>query len=174
MSRRMASWARGSPDPKGRPPRTRAKKSPSTSRQRGSGTRASAPLLPADDGGQGLDDLDRADPWIGERRPGGVAEAEPADDDVEVGAVELGEAQVGEGDLGRGEDVGHEVLVAELDLVDVDAEDRVEAATDADLAHRRGLAVELLEQPAHRSILTSREGSDGSGGSRRSPSVSGC
>ena len=53
------------------------------------------------------------------------------------------------------EDGKHEELVAELHLVDVDLEPAVPPPAQADVAHRRGPAVELLERPSHVCPLSS-------------------
>ena len=93
-----------------------------------------------------LDDLQRAHPRVGERRPRGAAEAEPADHDVEVVARQLRPARASASAiLGDGEQARHEELLAEPHLVDVDVERRVAPPAQADLAHRRRLPVELLE-----------------------------
>src|SRR4029077_6417571 len=104
-----------------------------------------------------LDDVERPDPRVLQDGPGGVAEAEAADDDVEIGIGLRGERQPGELDLRGGEEARHEVLVAEHRLVDVHEEGGLEAAPKADLPHRCAAAVELLEPCAHQANLPSIE-----------------
>ena len=65
-----------------------------------------------------------AHPLVLECRHGGVAEAEPADEHVEVVAGHGRQPQARQLDLGDGEEARHEELVTELHLVDVDVQAR--------------------------------------------------
>ena len=150
-------------------PRASAKKSPCTSRARGSSVSVAASgsrrsLVPADHRGERLDDHQRAHPRLLERGDRGVAEPQPADDDVELVAGAGGQPQPGQLDLGDREQARHEELLAELDLVDVDLERALEPATQADLAHRRCAA-----SPAPRSACSSADLSLAQPGPRRLP-----
>ena len=120
------------------------------------GIRQQVLLVPADDRGEGLDDDERAHPWLLERGDRGVPQPQPADDDVQLVAGAGRQPQPGQLDLGDGEQARHEELVAELDLVDVDLQRPVEPPAQADLAHLGVLPVQLLEVPAHRSTSRSR------------------
>jgi hypothetical protein len=113
------------------------------------GVREQLPLVPRDDGTQRLDDRDGSDPLVLEGGDGGVAETEAADDDVEMLSADRREPEPGQLDLGNGEEARHEELLAELHLVDVDEEGRLEPAPQADLPQRGLLPVDLLETPAH-------------------------
>ena len=134
MSTRMASKRRpGTSRVEAAGPAAMAKKSPATRRQRGSevsraasGSRSRS--CHSITSRERLDDDQRPHPRVLERAPGGVAEAESADDDVEPVLARLGQPEPGEVDLGDGEQARHEELVAELDLVDVDVPRRGRAA----------------------------------------------
>src|SRR5690606_1973371 len=88
----------------------------------------------------------RANPLVLQCRPGGVAEAEAADHDVEAAARELGEAEAGQRDLGGGEAARHQEVVAQLDLVDLGAARRLEAPPQGQRADRRRSIVEFFEE----------------------------
>ncbi|GAB3855573.1 hypothetical protein GCM10027610_089080 [Dactylosporangium cerinum] len=124
-------------------------------RQRARQRQQAAPV-PADDRVQVVDDQQRLDPRVFEGGVGGVAEAEPADDDLERTAGQRGQSQRREGDLSDGEEAGHEVFVAELHLVHLDLEGRIPPTAEADLADRGLLPVELFEPPGHRGTVSWR------------------
>jgi hypothetical protein len=106
-------------------------------------------LVPADHRREGLDDGQRAHPWLLERGHRGVAESQPADDDVQLRTGARGQPQPRQLDLGDREQARHEELLTELDLVHVDLEGALEAAAQDELAHLGVLPVQLLEASDH-------------------------
>ena len=80
----------------------------------------------------------------------GVAEPEAADDDVEIAARQRRQSNPRQRDLGDGEQARHQELVAELDLVDVEARGELPSSAQAEHAHRRRAEIQLLEIDAHR------------------------
>ena len=70
------------------------------------------------------------------------------DDDVELVPLRPGQTEAGQLDLGDREEARHEELVAQLDLVDVDLERRLDPPTQADLTSG-GLAPGELFEAAH-------------------------
>src|SRR5580704_3436705 len=105
--------------------------------------------VPVDDGSERLDHEKRSDLRVLQHGPGGVAEPEPADHDIEVAARELVQSQPGQRDLRCGEQARHQIVFAELDLEDIDAEPQLATAAQAQRADRRRSIVQLLEQRAH-------------------------
>ena len=105
--------------------------------------------MPADHGRQRLDHHQRADARLGQRRLRGVAQAEPGHDHIETRPGGRSQPEPGELDLGHGEQAGHQELVAELDLVDLDVEGKLTPPAQAQATYRRRLVIELLEQDAH-------------------------
>jgi hypothetical protein len=90
------------------------------------------PLVPADHLSQRLDDDQRTYACIRERGTRGVAEAEPAHEHLQLGPGDRGQSEVRQLDLGDREQARHQELVAELHLVDVDLERRLESPAQAD------------------------------------------
>src|SRR5699024_6504190 len=78
----------------------------------------------------------------------GVAEPEPADQDVQVAPVQRGQGEGGQCPFGDGEQAGHQVLLAQPHLVDLGLRGQVVAAAQTDLTDRCLLEVELFE-PGH-------------------------
>src|SRR3546814_884815 len=109
--------------------------------------------MPLDHLAKGLDHVQRPDPLVLQGGTSGVAEAQPTDHHVELAAGHLGQPEPGQSDLGHREDARHEVRVTEDHLVDVDLQRGLEPASHADVTHRRGAPVDLLEAGAHGSCL---------------------
>jgi hypothetical protein len=112
--------------------------------------RHEAPAVPVDDGLERVDDDQLADARVDEDLLGGVAQAETADRDVEVGAVQPREGEPRHLDLGHREQARHEELVTELHLEDVLAAGGVPPSAQAHLAEGRLAPAQLLEPPAQR------------------------
>ena len=70
-----------------------------------------------------------------QRRLRGIAEPQSTDDDIEVGVDRLGQAEARERYLGDGEQARHQELVAELDLVHLDVQGRLDPPAQADDPH---------------------------------------
>jgi hypothetical protein len=75
--------------------------------------------VPVDHLSQRLDDRQRVDTRVLQRRPSGISQPKAADHDVQVQvrALQLPQAKPRERDLSRREQAGHQKLVIELDLV---------------------------------------------------------
>src|SRR5260370_32380078 len=84
-----------------------------------------------------------------DRRLRGVAEPQSAEDDVEVGTDRLGEAEARERLLGHGKQARHQELVAELYLVHVDIQGRLDPPAQTDDPHAGLGPVEFLEACTH-------------------------
>ncbi len=104
--------------------------------------------VPADHRFQHLDDDERGDVGMVEDGLGGIAEAKAGDGDIGRAAGQTGEAEIGQRDLRGGEEAGHQELVAELDLVDVDVEPVLAPPSETEGADRRLLIVKFLEKVA--------------------------
>jgi hypothetical protein len=109
--------------------------------------------VPLDDLRQRVDHHQGTHPRVLQDRARGVAQAEPAHGDIERVVVQGGQAEPGELDLGLGEQAGHQEVVAQLDLVDVRAEDRLAPPAQSQVTERGGPPVELFECDAHRVLL---------------------
>ena len=105
--------------------------------------------MPRDDITQSLDHVQRSNSGVGEHRAGGVAKPQATDHDVERVTVNRRQPEGRQRDLGDGEQARHEVLVAELDLVDLDPKRGLDPAPQGDLPHRRGPPGQLLEPQCH-------------------------
>ena len=116
-------------------------------------------LVPSDHLGEGFDDIERPDAAILEHGARGVSEPESTDEHID-GSVNrsvnrsgvgphLTQAEPRQRDLRRREQARHQELVAQLHLVDVDQERRLQAAAQHDLPHRRRTPIKLLEPDAH-------------------------
>jgi hypothetical protein len=132
-----------------------AKKSPSTSRQRGSATSSgpsgSRPVsVPVDHRLEILDDDKRSEARLAERRPGGVTKPQPADHHIEPLACARSQSQLGKRDLGRREQIRHQVLFAKLDLENIHPEPRLPPPPQHKGTDRRRPVVEFFEQSGHR------------------------
>ena len=105
--------------------------------------------MPVDDGLEIFHHDQRAGARLVERGLGRVTQPQAADHHIELLAVTRRQTQFGQRDLGGGEQVRHQVLLAELDLENVDAEPRLAAAAQHQRADRRGAVVEFFKQFAH-------------------------
>ena len=85
--------------------------------------------VPIDHGFQGLDDDQPRDLREGQRFGGGIAQPEPADDDVPIAAFQRAQSVPRKLGFGHIEQAGHEVFAVELDLVGLRAVQREHAAT---------------------------------------------
>src|SRR5659263_301835 len=97
--------------------------------------RDQAALVPLDHRLERVDDHQLAYALVDQHGLGGVAEPQSAHCDVELGPLDPGQRAPSHFDLGNGEEAGHEELVAELDLEDVDAGDRVAAPAEAAVSY---------------------------------------
>ncbi|MFC5041683.1 hypothetical protein [Ornithinimicrobium kibberense] len=114
--------------------------------------------VPVEDRLEGVDDDEVGHPVVLEHGPGGVAQAEPAHDDPQTLALEAGEGQPGQLLLGHGEQARHEVLLAELDLVDLRPGHRLPPSPEAELVDRGLRPRQLLEPCGHVRPLLVRSG----------------
>jgi hypothetical protein len=132
-----------------------AKKSPSTSRQRGSATSSgpsgSRPVrcqsITASRYSTTTSDPRRGSPSAA---LGGVTKPQPADHHIEPLAFARSQSQLGKRDLGRREQIRHQVLFAKLDLENIDPEPRLTPPPQHKGTDRRRPVVEFFEQSAHR------------------------
>ena len=107
-------------------------------------------FVPVDDGRQRFDHAQRSHAWVVECGPGGVAEPQPADDDIERRVGGRCQTECRHRLLAVGDQAGHQPVLADLDLEHVDLERRFETATQADLADLGRLSIEFLEKTTHR------------------------
>src|SRR4051812_32894936 len=106
-------------------------------------------LMPADDFLERFHHHERMNAGILERRLCGVAEPQSPDDDVELGIGGLSQPEARERYLSHREQARHQELVAELDLVHVDLEHRLDSPAQADDPHAGLRPVENLEACTH-------------------------
>ena len=82
--------------------------------------RDQAALVPFDHRRQRIDDQQRCDFAVFQRRRGRVAEPEPADDDIPVRAFQFGQSQVRQRLFHLMEQTRHQKRVAQLHFVNLD------------------------------------------------------
>jgi hypothetical protein len=152
-SKRRSCWSRPAPAGSQREEVAEYQAAPRVRGQRRGGRDQPAPV-PVDHHVQRLHHHQRAHLGVLEHGPRRVAQPQSADDHVQVRVAiarpgQPLERQVRQRDLRVDEHARHQEVVVQLDLEDVLPRDRVPAAPQADLAHRRLLPVELLESGGH-------------------------
>jgi peptide subunit release factor RF-3 len=113
------------------------------------GQRKPLVLVPFDDLAQRLDDVQRTHPRVLQHGSRRVAQPEPANHDVQLATGQLGEAEPGQLHLRACEQARHEELVAQLHLVHVDLQRRLQPSPQAQLTHRGRSRVDQLETCTH-------------------------
>jgi hypothetical protein len=112
-------------------------------------TRDEVASMPVDHRLDRVDHAERSHPFVLQRGSRGVAEAEPADCDVDQVSLDGGEPEPRERLLAVGEQAGHQAGSVEDHLEDVDLQRDFEPAPQDDVTHRRRGPCELLEGATH-------------------------
>ena len=125
--------------------------------------------MPADHGGERLDHDHPLDAGVGEGSRGGVPESQPTHEHVDAVGGAPGQPETGEFDLSGGEQARHQELLAQLHLVDIDAQGRLISCegTEMGVGRRRmvrtdmktGLQMDASPQPRRGTSIGRSSGS---------------